>query len=268
LGREAINNFVESFYLGDGGVKNSESFIISQNSGKVLEAVQLALFLQGDGRVTVEGSKKCKVVRKHRTKHISCQRKVWKNHKVEDVFCLTTGNGSFVIVQNGEMMLTGNCQYGAGAATVARTAGVDLKVGKALVKAYKKVNWSIEKIAKSQTRKTVSHGTYQLNPYNGIWYHLKTEKDAFSTLVQGTGSYVLDLWLKFQFDLRGTENHQFDSKLLATFHDEQILEVLKGDEDKAYKLIKEAIGKVNSCFKLEIPFDCDIQFGERYADIH
>ena len=55
-----------------------------------------------------------------------------------------------------------SCQYGAGAATVARTAGVPLSVGKALVKAYKKVNWSIEKIAQSQTTKKASHGTYQL----------------------------------------------------------------------------------------------------------
>lgn len=164
-----------------------------------------------------------------------------------------------------------SCQYGAGAATVARTAGVPLSVGKALVKAYKKVNWSIEKIAQSQTVKKVSHGTYQLNPFNGMWYHLKTDKDRFSTLVQGTGAYVLDLWLGFQFNLRNKPDYGFDEngvKLLATFHDEQIVEFKEIHKDQVQQLMKDSLNKVNERFKLEIPFDCDVQFGVTYADIH
>ena len=271
LSSESLNSFVESFYLGDGDSKNTKSYTISQNEGQLCDAVRLALFLQGDGRVKTEGSKKCKIVRKHKTRHISCNRKVWRGFTYEDVFCLTTDNGSFVIVQDGEMMLTGNCQYGAGAATVARTAGVPLNVGKALVQAYKKVNWSIEKIAESQVTKQVSHGTYQLNPYNGIWYHLKTDKDRFSTLVQGTGSYVLDLWLAYQFALRKTGKYggsdTFGS-LLATFHDEQVIEFKEDFKEDAERLIRDAIIKVNQRFNLEIPFDCDVQFGVCYADIH
>lgn len=271
LTQDALNDFVESFYLGDGGVKNFKSYTISQNEGHVLNAVQLALFLQGDGRVTVEGSGKCKVVRKHRTKYVSCQRKAWKNPTVEDVFCLTTCNGSFVIVQDGEMMLTGNCQYGAGAATVARTAGVTLSVGKSLVKAYKKVNWSIEKISASQKVKKTSFGDFQLNPFNGIWYSLKTDKDRFSTLVQGTGAYVLDIWLKYQFIIRDNPEYGFDEngvKLLATFHDEQIIEFKEDFKEGAERLIRDALDKVNRNFKLEIPFGCDVQFGKKYSDIH
>ena len=164
-----------------------------------------------------------------------------------------------------------SCQYGAGAATVARTAGVPLSVGKALVKAYKKVNWSIEKIAESQTTKKVPHGTYQLNPFNGMWYHLKTDKDRFSTLVQGTGAYVLDLWLGFQFNLRNKPEYGFDEngvKLLASFHDEQVVEFKEVFKDNVELLMKESLSKVNERFKLEIPFDCDVQFGHTYADIH
>lgn len=162
------------------------------------------------------------------------------------------------------------CQYGAGAATVARTAGVSLATAKLLVKAYKKQNWSIEKIAKSQVTKKTSHGTYQLNPYNKIWYHLKTEKDAFSTLVQGTGAYILDCWLRFQFNLleTGEYNLKNGAKLLATFHDEQVSEISDGDEKEAERLVKDSIKKVNKAFNMEIPFDCDVQFGKTYADIH
>lgn len=164
-----------------------------------------------------------------------------------------------------------SCQYGAGAATVARTAGVSLSVGKSLVKAYKKVNWSIEKIAESQKVKKTSFGSFQLNPFNGIWYSLKTEKDRFSTLVQGTGAYVLDIWLKYQFNIRENPEYGFDEhgvKLLATFHDEQIIEFKEDFKESAERLIRDALDKVNKNFKLEIPFGCDVQFGKNYSDIH
>lgn len=164
-----------------------------------------------------------------------------------------------------------SCQYGAGAATVARTAGVSLSVGKALVKSYKKINWSIEKISASQKVKKTSFGDFQLNPFNGIWYSLKTDKDRFSTLVQGTGAYVLDIWLKYQFTIRDNPEYGFDEngvKLLATFHDEQIIEFKEDFKESAERLIRDALDKVNKNFKLEIPFGCDVQFGKKYSDIH
>ena len=161
-----------------------------------------------------------------------------------------------------------SCQYGAGAATVARTAGVPLSMGKSLVNAYKKVNWSIEKIAASQVTKKVSHGTYQLNPFNNMWYHLKTDKDRFSTLVQGTGAYILDLWLGYQFNLRNKPEYNIEANLLASFHDEQVIEFKEVFKDKVEKLIQDSLTKVNERVKLEIPFESDIQFGKTYADIH
>lgn len=164
-----------------------------------------------------------------------------------------------------------SCQYGAGGATVARAAGVTLAVGNRLVKAYRKLNWSIDEIAKEQVRKNTSYGMYQLNPFNGIWYHLKTEKDAFSTLVQGTGSYVLDLWIMSKFRLRDNPEYNFGDygvKLLATFHDEFIDELEEDRTDDCKRLVLDALDKVNSIMKLEIPFKCDIQFGKHYAEIH
>lgn len=164
-----------------------------------------------------------------------------------------------------------SCQYGAGGATVARAAGVTLGVGNKLVKAYRKLNWSIDEIAKEQIRKKTSHGMYQLNPFNGIWYHLKTEKDSFSTLVQGTGSYVLDLWIMSQFRLRGNSDYDFGDygvKLLATFHDEMVVELERDKTEDCNRLILDSLKKVNEIMKLEIPFKCDVQFGKNYSEIH
>lgn len=162
-------------------------------------------------------------------------------------------------------------QYSCGIKTLARTAGVTEKVAKKMFQAYKKLNWTIDVIAKEQVRKTVSHGTYQKNPFNGMWYHLKTEKDAFSTCVQGTSSYILDLWLSYQFKLRNSGRYSFTGdcvKLLATFHDEQIVEFKEVFKEEVRELISDALKKVNEKLKPEIEFGCDIQFGKTYADIH
>ena len=133
------------------------------------------------------------------------------------------------------------------------------------------MNWSINKIAESQTVKETSHGKYQLNPLNNIWYRLKTDKDKFSTLVQGSGSYVLDCWLLYLFSLRDSGNYKLgDSgvKLLASQHDEMICEFDDGNDSEVKRLCLDALEMVNKVMKLDIPFGCDVQFGKKYSEIH
>ena len=108
-------------------------------------------------------------------------------------------------------------QYGSGAATIARTAQVDLKVAKKLHAGYWKLNWSIKKIAEMMQVKTLPDGSmWQKNPINGFWYSLRTEKDRFSTLIQGLGSYILDIWLFNIFRLG--KKYNIEIKLLGQFH--------------------------------------------------
>lgn len=162
------------------------------------------------------------------------------------------------------------CQYNAGSATVSRGAKVSMKVANKLVKAYRKRNWSLDAIAKEQNVKRTSYGKYQLNPFNGIWYNLKVDRDSVSTLIQGSGAYVLDLWLAYVFALRDSDKYNLSesANLLANVHDEMILEILQGDEKGAEKLVLDALSKVNQSMKLEISFGCDIQFGKNYSEIH
>lgn len=161
-----------------------------------------------------------------------------------------------------------SCQYNAGAKTVARASGISLKVASKVVKAYREKNWSINVIAENQTLKQVDIGLWLENPINGMWYFIKNKKDVFSTLVQGSGSFILDLWLSFCFKLRKERNVDF--KLLATFHDEKIFELEDNEETKqAVKSISEdALIMVNNLLKLEIPIQSSSDFGYRYSDIH
>ena len=57
-------------------------------------------------------------------------------------------------------------------------------------------------------------------------------------------------------------------KLLATAHDEQIVEFKEDFKDNVKALIEDSLGKVNDRFKLGIPFGCDVQFGTNYSQIH
>lgn len=163
------------------------------------------------------------------------------------------------------------CQYGAGASTVARTAGVSQAIGKRLVEAYRNVNWANEKIANQHEDKYTSFGRFQKNKFNGMWYHLKNDKDKLSTGIQGSGSYILDLWLANMFLLRDTDKYKDrlpHAHLLATIHDECILELPKGCEGIVEELLLESLDRVNKTLKVDIPFGCDVQFGSDYSQIH
>ena len=153
-----------------------------------------------------------------------------------------------------------SCVYGAGGATVARSAGVTTKEGERLVEAYWKRNWSVKAIAEAQIVKQCCGTKWLFNPVSKLWYSLRHEKDRFSTLNQGTGVYCFDMWVK----------HVRSKKLpiIGQMHDEIIGLLRKGLRDKAIAACKWAVGEVNRELKLNRELDVDVQFGNSYADIH
>ncbi|QHJ79832.1 MAG: hypothetical protein [Caudoviricetes sp.] len=160
------------------------------------------------------------------------------------------------------------CQYGAGAATIARAAKCDLKQGEALHAAYWKLNWSIKEVSKNTTVKTIDGQMWQLNPVNGFWYSLRNEKDRFSTLCQGTGAYVFDVWCNEVIAICN-ERYGQDPKLCGQFHDELILQVRLGTRDLWVKLVgEEAMVRTNAILKMNRDVACDVQFGTNYSEIH
>lgn len=179
---------------------------------------------------------------------------------VQETFCLTTNNSTFIFRQDGFISITGNCTYGAQAETVARTAGVAVKIGEKLVDAYKDRNWSLEAIAKECTVKQSRGIKWLWNPIANMWYYLKKEKDRFSTLNQGSGSYVFYRWIK--------EILKKTDRLIGDIHDEIIMSVPKGQQEKYTTILKDAILAVNNEYKLNRDLDCDVDFGKSYAEVH
>lgn len=216
LNKECLSSFLHHFNLADGTKKKvGDTITISQNAGNILDAVCICSTLLGR-RTNVTGSQKCKIITSINKQHTTAARIKKSYSRNTDVFCLTTDHGNFIIRQNGLITITGNCQYGAGFATIARTAKVSEKVGKKLHAGYWKLNWSIKKIAESTTVKKTSFGMFQKNPVNGFWYSLRSDKDRVSTLIQGLGSYILDVWLLNIFNI--AEQRGLEVMLLGQFH--------------------------------------------------
>jgi len=150
--------------------------------------------------------------------------------------------------------------YGAGAAVIARSAGVTVPEGKKLHEAYWKLNWSVKEVAENTTTKTLGKQMWLYNPVSRFWYSLRHEKDRWSTLNQGTGVYCFDAWVR--------EQRKRGLKVIGQFHDETISLVRIGDEELTRDILKDSVHVVNKLLKLNRDLDCDVQFGENYAGIH
>lgn len=152
------------------------------------------------------------------------------------------------------------CVYGAGGATVGRTAGVNEREGAKLVEAYWKRNWSVKSVAEAQKVRLVYGQKWLYNPVSKFWYSLRADKDKFSTLNQGTGVYCFDMWVK--------KVKEGGFPIVGQFHDELIGVIKKGKRDEATEHINDAMTKLNEELKLNRELGCSIQFGCNYAEIH
>jgi len=152
------------------------------------------------------------------------------------------------------------CQYGAGAPRLMITCGVGMRAATALHSAYWELNWAVKKIAEMQIVKEIGEELWLYNPISEFWYSLRKRKDIFSTLVQGTAAYVFDMWLKNVLEKR--------PQLTGQFHDEFVLQIKKGAEEKAAELVQYAIDKLNEDVKLNVQLRVNTQYGKRYSEIH
>lgn len=152
------------------------------------------------------------------------------------------------------------CVYGAGGATVARSANITELEGNRLVEAYWKRNWSVEAIANSQTVKTCRKQKWLYNPVSKLWYSLRAEKDRFSTLNQGTGVWCFDTWVD--------NVRKSGLPLIGQFHDEIVGLLKEENKDRAKKALRVAIDDTNKQLNLNRELDIDVQFGVNYAQIH
>ena len=150
--------------------------------------------------------------------------------------------------------------YGIGAAALSRSTGMSKKASQTLLDAFWSRNWSVEKVASNVRTRELFGSMWMQNPVSKFWYSLRSEKDRFSTLNQGTGVFCFDSWVAF-CRKNGIE-------IMGQFHDEVIALVKDGDEAKVKGVMEKSMELLNEKLSLNVPLGVDVQFGNTYADIH
>tara|TARA_R110000744_G_scaffold11300_1_gene34398 strand:- start:1002 stop:2846 length:1845 start_codon:yes stop_codon:yes gene_type:complete len=150
--------------------------------------------------------------------------------------------------------------YGVGSPKLSRETGMSISEAQALLDAYWERNWSVKSFAEDQKVRKINGEMWVKNPVSGFWYSLRYEKDIFSTLNQSTGAYCFDRWVA---------NYRLKRpNIIGQFHDESINVVKKGEEDEHTKILKWAIEKLNQDLKLNVDLGIDVQYGQKYSDVH
>lgn len=150
--------------------------------------------------------------------------------------------------------------YGVGAPKLARETGMSEKEAKKLLTAFWQRNWAIEKVAGGLRVRELFGTMWLQNPVSKFWYQLRSDKDRFSTLNQGTGVFCFDSWVAIC--------RKNGVQTIGQFHDEIIAIVQKGQEEQTKQTLTKAVAMLNDKLQLNVPLGTDVQFGNTYADIH
>jgi len=178
----------------------------------------------------------------------------------DDIDKHNSGERSLKALRKNYKVVNYSATYGVGAPKLARETGMSKSEAKTLLDAFWSRNWAIEKVASTLQVRELFGGMWLKNPVSGFWYSLRSDKDRFSTLNQGTGVYCFDTWVAVC--------RKNGIKSVGQFHDEIIALVKEGDEGNVEKIMHDAAVILNKRVKLNVPLGTDVQFGKTYADIH
>ena len=178
----------------------------------------------------------------------------------DDIDKHNSGERSLKSLRKNYKVVNYSATYGVGAPKLARETGMTSKEAKTLLMAFWSRNWSIERVANNLRTRELFGSMWLKNPVSGFWYSLRSEKDRFSTLNQGTGVFCFDTWVSIC--------RSKGIKSIGQFHDEVIALVKEGEEGAVEKIMHEAAIKLNEKVQLNVPLGTDVQFGKTYADIH
>jgi DNA polymerase I-like protein with 3'-5' exonuclease and polymerase domains len=178
----------------------------------------------------------------------------------EDIDKHNSGEVSLTPLRKNYKVVNYSATYGVGASTLSRNTGMSSKDAKKLLEAFWSRNWSVYKVASTARTRDLFGSTWLYNPVSEFWYSLRSDKDRFSTLNQGTGVFCFDSWVSLC--------RRYGIKTIGQFHDEIIALVQEGEEEQTKATMEQAIENLNQKLELNVPLGVDAQFGKSYADIH
>lgn len=150
--------------------------------------------------------------------------------------------------------------YGIGKDKLGRDLGITTRESGKLIDAYWIKNKCVRTFSESCETKTVNGQLWVKNPLNNYYYSLRSNKDIFSTVNQGSGDYIFTLW---QHNLMN-----MGVKLYGGWHDEIVTCCKPEDCDVIIEKLKKAMELVNKQLKLKVPIGIDYKIGNSYSDVH
>ena len=178
----------------------------------------------------------------------------------EDIDKHNSGERSLSALRKNYKVVNYSATYGVGSSTLSRNTGMNKEEATVLLEAFWSRNWSVDKVANTVRTKDLFGSMWLLNPVSKFWYSLRSDKDKFSTLNQGTGVFCFDSWVSIC--------RRYGIKTIGQFHDEIIALVPEGNEEQTKATMEQAIENLNNNLELNVPLGVDAQFGKTYADIH
>ena len=178
----------------------------------------------------------------------------------EDIDKHNSGERSLKSLRKNYKVVNYSATYGVGAAKLARETGMSKKEAETLLDAFWSRNWSVQQVADELEVRDLHGHNWVKNPVSGFWYTLRSEKDRFSTLNQGTGVYCFDMWVK--------ECREMGVQTIGQFHDEIIALTKEEDADVTENKMIHGIRCLNDDLNLNVKLGIDAQFGKTYADVH
>jgi hypothetical protein len=151
-------------------------------------------------------------------------------------------------------------QYGVGAKKLSAYLRIPVAQANKLLGSYRRLNWAAPAISQTWEVKEALGRKWIKNPINNFWYELRNEKDKFSAVCQGGGSFIFDLWIKFILEQR--------EDLVNQVHDEIAVIIKKGHREAMTQILQTAIDKVNKMLKLNRDMGIEVKFGNNYGETH
>lgn len=282
--RSNLESFYNAFYMGDGCTKG-DSEVISQNLGNIFDAVVASAQLLGNGRVSLQkrtdAPNPMKSICVQKVKHITCQEIKKEDIGIQDTFCLTTGNGSFIIWQDDFIGITGNCLYGAGDSKLAKTAGLPEAKGKAVSEKFWSANAATKQLKDNLEKYWEKSGRKKYLPaIDGRILNTRKKSALLNTIFQSCGGITmdyaglfLDKWLGgIKFDSKRRPYYDYNGKIvrrIGYFHDEYEFECEGEDTaNKVAKLIEKAIASAGKYLKLNVELAGEGKVGKNWKEVH
>lgn len=203
LSQPARAAWLEAFYLAEGWTDRSGNKIICQNEGEYLEAVRLAIYLEGmvpvqhnhgsSGGTGYVGKGICRNLRLSDRKFLTCQRLTKTVSRNTDVFCLTTENSTFVARQGNHITITGNCLYGAAKDKMADMLDTTPEIGQLIIDAFWDTNLGLKGRKEALEKFWEATGKKFIYAFDGHAIWTRSKHSLLNAYQQNGGASLCDL---------------------------------------------------------------------------